>query len=91
MERIYNDLKVKYSETNFPSETKNLHQLKKKKEIDKLNKVRQTSEEVIRSLRNLTSIKVMTVPEKENKLNYLQKSLQKEKAITQIMINVEQK
>ena len=56
-----------------------------------MNKVRQTSEEVIRSLRNLTSIKVMTVPEKENKLNYLQKSLQKEKAITQIMINVEQK
>ena len=62
MERIYNELKVKHQK-----ETKNLQQLQR--EIDRLNQVKQTSEEIIKSLRNLTLIRVETVPDKENKLN----------------------
>ena len=62
MERIYNELKVKHQK-----ETKNLQQLQR--EIDRLNQAKQTSEEIIKSLRNLTLIRVETVPDKENKLN----------------------
>ena len=49
MERIYDELKVKYQK-----ETKNSQQLQK--ERDRLNQTKQTSEEVIKSLQNLTSI-----------------------------------
>ena len=72
MERIYDKLKVKYQK-----ETKNSQQLQK--EIDRLNQTKQTSEEVIKSLRNLTSIRIDTVPDKENKLNHLQKNLERER------------
>ena len=78
MERIYNELKVKYQK-----ETKNSQQLRR--EIDRLNQAKQTLEEVIKSLRNLTSFRVETVPDKENKLNNLQKNLEKERGITQII------
>ena len=78
IERIDNELKVKYLK-----ETKNSQQVQR--EIDGLNQAKQTSGEVIKSLRNLTSIRVETVPHKENKLNNLQKNLEKERAITQIM------
>ena len=61
--RIYNEFKVK----NY--ETKNSQQLQR--EIDRLNQAKQTSEEVINSLRNLTSIRLETVPGKENKLSNL--------------------
>ena len=57
MERIYNELKVKYQQ-----ETKNSEQLQK--EIDRANQVKQTSEEVIKSLKNLTPIRLETVPDK---------------------------
>ena len=57
MERIYDELKVKYQK-----ETKNSQQLQR--EIDRLNQAKQTSEEVIKSLRNLTSIRIETVPDK---------------------------
>ena len=60
MERIYNELKVKYQK-----KTKNSQQLQR--EIDRPNQARQTSEEVIKSVRNLTSIGGETVPDKENK------------------------
>ena len=53
MERIYDELKVKYQK-----ETKNSQQLQR--EIDRLNPAKQTSEEVIKSLRNLTSIRTET-------------------------------
>ena len=57
MERIYNELKVKYQQ-----ETKNSEQLQK--EIDRANQVKQTSEEFIKSLKNLTPIRLETVPDK---------------------------
>ena len=57
MERIYDELKVKYQK-----ETKNSQQLQR--EIDRLNQAKKTSEEVIKSLRNLTSIRIETVPDK---------------------------
>ena len=60
MERIYNELKVKYQK-----KTKNSQQLQR--EIDRPNQARQTSEEVIKSVRNLTSIGGETVTDKENK------------------------
>ena len=78
MERIYDELKVKYQK-----ETKNSQQLQR--EIDRLNQAKQTSEEVIKSLRNLTSIRIESVPDKENKLNHLQKNLERERGIAQIM------
>ena len=59
MERIYDELKVKYQK-----ETKNSQQLQR--EIDRLNQAKQTSEEVTKSLLNLTSIRIETVPDKEN-------------------------
>ena len=57
MERIHDELKVKYKK-----ETKNSQQLQR--EIDRLNQAKKTSEEVIKSLRNLTSIRIETVPDK---------------------------
>ena len=69
MERIYDELKVKYQK-----ETKNSQQLQK--EI-RLNQAKQTSEEVIKTLQNLTSIRIETGPDKENKLNNLQKNLER--------------
>ena len=66
MERILNELKVKYQK-----KTKISKQLQR--EINRLNQTKHTSEEVIKSLRNLTLIRVETVPDKENKLNNLQK------------------
>ena len=71
MEKIYNELEVKYQD-----ETKNSQQLQR--EIDRQNQAKQTSEEVIKSLRNLTSIRIEAVPDKENKLNHLQNNLEKE-------------
>ena len=63
------------------------------KEIDRLNQAKQISEEVIKTLQNLTSIRIETVPDKENKLNNLQKNLERERGITQIITrdNVELK
>ena len=63
------------------------------KEIDRLNQAKQISEEVIKTLQNLTSIRIETVPDKENKLNNLQKNLERERGIMQIMArdNVELK
>ena len=52
---------------------------------NRLNQEKQTSEEVIKLLRNLTSIRTETVPNKQNKLNHLQKNLERERGITQIM------
>ena len=49
------------------------------REIDRLSQAKQTSEEVIKSLTNLTSIRGETVPDKENKLNNLQKNLEKDR------------
>ena len=55
--RIYSELKVTYQK-----EAKNLWQLNKRnREIDRLSLAKQTSEEVIKSLRNLTSIRIATV------------------------------
>ena len=68
--RIYNELKVKYQK-----ETKNSQQLQRG--TDRLNQAKQTSKEVIKSLRNLTSTRTETVPDKENKLNHQQKILEK--------------
>ena len=78
---IYDELKVKYQK-----ETKNSQQLQR--EIDRLNQAKQTSEEVTKSLLNLTSIRIETVPDKENL-----ERIQKEKGITQIITrdNVELK
>ena len=45
---------------------------------NRLNQAKQTSEEVIKSLRNLTSVRVETVPDKEKILSNLQKNLEKE-------------
>ena len=86
MERIYDELKVEYQK-----ETKNSQQLQR--EIDRVNQAKQTSEEVIKSLRNLASIRLETVPDKENKSKHLQKNLERERGITQIMTrdNVELK
>ena len=57
MARIYSELKVTYQK-----EAKNLPQLNKRnREIDSLGLAKQTSEEVIKSLRNLTSIRIATV------------------------------
>ena len=78
MKRIYDELKVKYQK-----ETKNSQQLQR--EIDRLNQAKQTSEKVIKSLQNLTSLRIETVPDKENKLNHLQKNLERERGIAQIM------
>ena len=50
-----------------------------------MSQAKQTSEEVIKSLNILTSIRVETVLDKEKKLNYLQKYLEKERGMTQIM------
>ena len=55
------------------------------KEIDRLNQAKQISEEVIKTLQNLTSIRIETVPDKENKLNNLQKNLERERVITQML------
>ena len=86
MERIYDELKVEYQK-----ETKNSQQLQR--EIDRVNQAKQTSEEVIKSLRNLASTRLETVPDKENKSKHLQKNLEREREITQIMTrdNVELK
>ena len=48
---------------------------------------------MIESLRNLTSIRIETAPDKENKLNQLQKNLKRERERPQIMTrdNVELK
>ena len=73
MERIYDELKVKYQK-----ETKNSQQLQR--EIDWLNQAKQTSES-----HQITSIRIETVPDKENKLNHLQKNLERERGITQII------
>ena len=73
MEKVYNELKVKYQK-----ETKNLQHLLR--EIDRLNQAKQTSEEVIKSLRNLTSIRIETVSDK--KVNHLQKNLERERGVT---------
>ena len=59
MERVHNELKVKYQK-----DTKNLQYLLR--EIDRLNQAKQTSEEVIKSLRNLTSIRIETVSDKKS-------------------------
>ena len=57
MARIYSELKVTYQK-----EAKHLPQLNKRnREIDRLGLAKQTSEEVIKSLRNLTSIRIATV------------------------------
>ena len=69
-------------------EAKNLQQLNKRNtEIDRLGLAKQTSGEVIKSLKNLTSIRIETVldKKKKKKLNNLQKNLEKERGITQIM------
>ena len=68
-------------------EAKNLQQLNKRNtEIDRLGLAKQTSGEVIKSLKNLTSIRIATVlDKKKKKLNNLQKNLEKERGITQIM------
>lgn len=58
MTRVYNELKTKHQK-----ETNNLQQLQR--EIDRLNQITQTSEEFIKSMRNLTSIKGKTVPVEE--------------------------
>ena len=64
MARIYSELKVTYQK-----EAKNLPQLNKRnREIDRLGLAKQTSEEVIKSLRNLTSIRIATVLDKKNKI-----------------------
>lgn len=78
MTRVYNELKTKHQK-----ETNNLQQLQR--EIDRLNQITQTSEEFIKSIRNLTSIKGKTVPVEEQELNYLQRSLEKERATAQFM------
>ena len=44
-----------------------------------MNHAKQNSEEVIKSLRNVTSIKTETVPDKENSLNYLKEKSRKRK------------
>ena len=44
-----------------------------------MNQAKQNSEEVIKSLRNVTSIKIETVPDKENSLNYLKEKSRKRK------------
>ena len=59
MERVHNELKVKYQK-----DTKNLQHLLR--EIDRLNQAKQTSEEVIKSLRNLTSVRIETVSDKKS-------------------------
>ena len=53
MERIHDELKVKYQK-----ETENSQQLQR--EIDRLNPAKQTSEEFIKSLQNLTLIRIET-------------------------------
>ena len=61
MARIYSELKVKYH-----MEAKNLQQLNKRNtEIDRLGLAKQTSGEVIKSLKNLTSIRIATVLDKK--------------------------
>ena len=51
-------------------EAKNLQQLNKRNtEIDRLGLAKQTSGEVIKSLKNLTSIRIETVLDKKKKKN----------------------
>ena len=59
MERVYNELKVKYQK-----ETKSFQHLLR--EIDRVNQAKQTSEEVIKSFRNVTSIRIETVSDKKS-------------------------
>ena len=58
MERVYNELKVKNQK-----ETKSFQHLLR--EIDRVNQAKQTSEEVIKSFRNVTSIRIETVSDKK--------------------------
>ena len=58
MEKIYDELNLKYQK-----ETKNSQELQR--EIDRLNQAKETSEEVIKSLWNLSSIRIETVPDKK--------------------------
>lgn len=48
-------------------------------ETDTLNQAKLTSEKVIKSLRNVITIGVETVPDKENNLNYPQKKSRKKR------------
>ena len=75
MDRNDNELKEKHQE-----ETKNSQELQR--ETDRLNQAKQTTEKVIKSMRNLTTLRLETVLDKENNLNYLQKSLEKERSNT---------
>ena len=59
MERVYNELKVKNQK-----ETKSFEHLLR--EIDRVNQAKQTSEEVIKSFRNVTSIRIETVSDKKS-------------------------
>ena len=59
MERVYNELKVKNQK-----ETKSFQHLLR--EIDRVNQAKQTSEEVIKSFRNVTSIRIETVSDKKS-------------------------
>ena len=75
MDRNDNELKEKHQK-----ETKNSQELQR--ETDRLNQAKQTTEKVIKSMRNLTTLRLETVLDKENNLNYLQKSLEKERSNT---------
>ena len=59
MERVYNELKVKNQK-----ETKSFQHLLR--EIDRVNQAKQTSEEVIKSFRNVTSIRIETASDKKS-------------------------
>lgn len=54
------------------------------RETDTLNQAKLTSEKVIKSLRNVITIGVETVPDKENNLNYPQKKSRKREKIHEI-------
>lgn len=54
------------------------------RETDTLNQAKLTSERVIKSLRNVITIGVETVPDKENNLNYPQKKSRKREKIHEI-------
>ena len=75
MDRNDNELKEKHQK-----ETKNSQELQR--ETDRLNQAKQTTEKVIKSMRNLTTLRLETVLDKENNLNDLQKSLEKERSNT---------
>ena len=68
---------LRWIKSKIPEGNKKSQQLYR--EIDRLNQAKQTSEEVIKSLRNLTSIRIESVPDEENKLNHLQKNLERER------------